>query len=276
MLFVIYDLQTWALEKKNVDLINAFAKYQRIIRSFPPHGCSIAGCERGESQQPLQDTEGRRETCESLTGNVAEPAAVDGGDVRDTEVHWPSVWLLVGDALFAILFQASFWICIATTLSNRYYYGSLAPVVWASYAALGLLLVSILHAVAWWKEFMARMRLKWREEERKRVQTRGGHPTRMSTEDANALTGEANDVLDNWKTFLFRKQQNSARPREQEVDIEAAAGCATTNEELLINATPEGSSQGSNLDYGVLGASVQSLGGEPDIVVKSSKGKRVV
>ena len=269
-LFVIYDLITWAVEKKKVALLNAYAKYQRIIGNLPPPGCSIAGCERGESQQPFRDVEGVCERCDSLAGNA------EGDTEGDREVHWPRILLIVADGIFAILFQFLFWVCIVSAANSGWRYGPQGRLIVQSYAALGSFVMSVLHVVAFWKELIAKLHARWREEERRRVRTHTDTPVDIPIQDVDTTNRKSGATANKWRMFRFDKQQRSSKPKQQDVDVEAVAGCGTNEEELLINPTPEESVQGSSQDYGVIDANIQSPESEPEAWVKKSKGKRVV
>ena len=269
-LFVIYDLITWAVEKKKAVLLNAYAKYQRIIGNLPPPGRSSTGCERGEGQQPFQDVEDVCERCESLTGNA------EGDTEEDREVHWPRMLLLVVDGILAILFQFVFWVSIVSIASVGWRYGPYGQLIVVSYAALGNFVMSLLHVVAFWKELIAKLHARWREEERKRARTHTDTPADIPGQGVDTRNRKGGATANKWRMFRFDKRQRSSKAKEQDVDVEAGAGCGTNEEELLINPTPEESIQGSSHDYGVIDANILPAESEPEAWVKKTKGKRVV
>jgi len=74
---------------------------------------------------------------------------------------WPRLQLIIFDAIFAVMLFMTFWaVFITIASSSTYWYGN-GPVILQAYAVLAVLIASLLHAVSWWKELMARQRSKW-------------------------------------------------------------------------------------------------------------------
>lgn len=273
-LYIIYDLLTWAVEKRKTILTNAHRQYQRIIRRLPPSNCGPFGCPRCSrgDHQPLPTEHADTDPASPVLDRGAPPHHTaareddDDDDDGDVEPRWPRLILLIADAIFAVVFQGLFWCCLIFVLNQNYYYyyGNSGVLVWQSYASLVDLVMSLLHAVAWWKELMARKKEEWRKDERQeRAAGRRGGP---DGEDGAVRGGER------WRGLCFGAKGRD-KGREGEVDVAAAAGSASSEEEVLIAPTPD---DASDKGYGTLDASVQSLSGEPDVVVKKGKGKRVV
>ncbi|KAF2169965.1 hypothetical protein M409DRAFT_19580 [Zasmidium cellare ATCC 36951] len=76
----------------------------------------------------------------------------------DHDPQWPKIIFMVGDVILAVVLQFAFWTAIATLENRGPYYGSTTC---PAYAALTPLICSILHAVSFWKELMARCEKKW-------------------------------------------------------------------------------------------------------------------
>ncbi|ORY01055.1 hypothetical protein BCR34DRAFT_101316 [Clohesyomyces aquaticus] len=218
---------------------------------------------------------------------------------------WPSKRLLIGDALLAIALQWLFWIAFITIASGyRSSYGN-ERVVAQAYANLANLALSVMHAVAFWKELMARKKEQWRQE----VNVEGipcgdcGGVVRMVGERDGELDVEAEApirtpllsrlgggkiTLPKWargpKAARYTDiDEDDDRDVENEAGMESAERDLREDERLLD--TPDESTSGtaigaggpSSLGYGTMGQSVDSVSSVSETVVKKvDKGKKRV
>jgi hypothetical protein len=227
LVYVIYDLITWAHEK--------------------------AGLAPYNQQSTSQDD----------NNEPSEPS----------EPKWPRKFLLVMDALLAFILQCIFWFAVAI-IGGGYSYGAHDEILLQAYAALPAFFGSILHAVAFWKEFMAKKKAEWLRKLPPSQCARCGfiHVNPSPHEDTSYPGTQAatNETLPRWA------QEFNSRSRGRRNDLETGlAGSFDGSEENLL-ITPETSDESTIKGYGTLSESVPSLIGEREEVIKKKKHKRVI
>lgn len=233
--FIWYDLMTWAVEKAKLISTNG-----RCPNESCPH------------QRHVNPTD-------------------DGGN---KDPKWPRKFLLVMDAILAIVLQFGFWIGMGT-LTDRYYYRPVEPVIFSAYALLPALISSILHAKAFWKELMARKEEEWCQNRPSKPCAACGYipPTEVSPESRHTTSPHdgGEDALPRWAQAFNKK----SRGRQNDIETGLGGSSIDSEEGVLIAPTPERSDDNTLKGYGTLSQSVQSLNADAEKIVKK-KSKRVV
>ncbi|KAF2195151.1 hypothetical protein K469DRAFT_698714 [Zopfia rhizophila CBS 207.26] len=215
----------------------------------------------------------------------------------DDGPQWPAKRLVVFDIIFAIAFQWLFWGEWTVIMSHSSYYYRAGMEAIQSYANLANFVASVLHAVAFWKELMARKRKQWRRDLEVTCEN-CGHvnetvegPSASTATSIPAPAGAIAGPSGQTKTSIFGKfgsgkvalpiwahGQNVGKYTDEERDVENDAGEGVNEEPLLVtpdeSTTEVGGPSGSQV-YGTLDQSVQSVDSVPETVVKKKgKGKK--
>ena len=203
------------------------------------------------------------------------PSMRDDDEDGPDEPIWPRLYVIILDAIYALVYQWIFWsLVMAIEFSYRYSYES--PVL-KSYAALSSFVVSILHGKAFLEERKARCK-------RNLVKELEQKPCRQCGQ-ANPVSFQKKEDEDGASRFGFQKEEfgipgwekafNERRDRAfrcQRDDLEAGrSNDEDETESLVIAPTPE-----SSKGYGTLSQSVHSLSGDGEEVIKKKGLKRVI
>lgn len=208
--------------------------------------------------------------------------------------EWPSKRLVITDLVLAILLQWLFWVAFFAIVSGYHRYYRSGSETIEAYANLANFAASIEHAIAFWKELLARKRAAWQRDAEARPCEGCGHVNHAATEASQSAAatapahgevglagpsflghfGKGNITLPKWA-----RGPNAGPYKDEERDIENEAAEATADEPLLVTpdeSTAEaGGPSGSSQGYGTLDQSVESVGSVPETVVrKKDKGKK--
>jgi len=217
---------------------------------------------------------------------------------------WPHLHFVVFDAIFAVMLFMTFWAVLITVANfSSYWYGN-RPVILQAYAVLAVLITSLLHAVSWWKELMARQRSKWimqLHEAGLKCGTCGMivdlsliHEAASSAPDEHASDSRPRDAdagsrphADNLPRWLRPRCSTHSTVRhggrnlvDRDVDIEAIAessggmtSCAS-EEDLFITADTTGQTGYGAVEKDGVGPHVRNMSEEVERVArKKGKGK---
>jgi hypothetical protein len=197
-------------------------------------------------------------------------------EVNEPSEHsWPRPLLLVADALLALVLQWIFWYAVVVISNGSSDHYNNGPELLQAYACLPAFFASILHAVAFWKELMARKKAEWLRELPPKPCTQCGF---VSINDAPqehvhdaASQEQTRDTLPRWAQAFNNKSRNS------QSDVEnGLAGSSDGGEQNLL-ITPSISDECTIKGYGTLSQSVQSLNGEcEEVIKKKKKNKRII
>ncbi|KAJ4303631.1 hypothetical protein N0V90_002532 [Kalmusia sp. IMI 367209] len=200
------------------------------------------------------------------------------------EPAWPSMDFVKMDLVFALVLQYTFWVGFADIASSR---GDTLE----AYAILAIVFASVLHAIAFWKELMARKKAAWQRELDLKPCENCGHvtvPTHIERSTVDISNNEESGP--SRPSFLpdFGKRKIvlpkwAQRPKagqysdENDKDVNTENVGENTSEPLLV--TPEESTTDaggpSSKGYGTMAQSVESLSSIPETVVrKKDKGKK--
>lgn len=248
--YCLYDLITWSLSSSSI-------------------------------QTPLSASNTRQS--QTLPRPTQSPRS--GEQCRDTK-QWPRLALLIWDAVFALLFQWTFWLDLAATGSGYSYY-SPVPVIFQAWGALAVFVCSVLHAIAFWKELMARQKQRWEkrrvgapcqrcgfvngeevEDGGERDEAGGGEAVGGSESPAavvDALNRSIKDRLPRWMKGA------NVKPGGGEADVEAGEGTGESEEDLLI--TPQETGESAQKSYGGLENEGEASLPAPEECVVKKKGK---
>ncbi|KAF1979699.1 hypothetical protein BU23DRAFT_594887 [Bimuria novae-zelandiae CBS 107.79] len=200
---------------------------------------------------------------------------------------WPAKALLVWDIILAVLFQWIFWgalFAIAGAIGSGYDRSETLE----AYANLTNLFASILHAIAFWKELLARKHTQWQRDLNRPPCENCGHQTEPLVHHApiDEEAGPSHQpILSNFgrvrNMMLPKWAQTSKDDQDKDVDqqeIDNGAVGDSVAEPLL--ATPEESTAdaggpSSSKEYGTMAQSVESVDSVPETIVKKKdKGKK--
>ncbi|KAF2739582.1 hypothetical protein EJ04DRAFT_335520 [Polyplosphaeria fusca] len=222
--------------------------------------------------------------------SVLAPSQVQLND--GDKYKWPSKRLLVIDIVLAVLLQWLFWAALVTiTSSYNNRYGSETI---QSYGNLANLVASILHAIAFWKELIARKQEGWLRRLSLSLAARPcdecGHVNTITEEDLDNTVKrhgkQTNARVDpSLSKTILAKWARSLDAQKLADDVERSLANATravseaeddANEAatpLLVTPEESGTEVGeSSKGYGTLSESVSSV---PETVVrKKDKGKK--
>jgi hypothetical protein len=229
------------------------------------------------------------------------------------DIKWPSKRLITTDIILAIIFQWLFWLLffyIIASYHHRYY--SNGAEMFEAYGNLPNLVASLLHAVAAWKEIMARKKQGWRREYERDVGGRvcgncggvesegervgregdGDAPINFMDEpEGAAFSGDRHDssgagdeagpsILKRFGKGKVVLPRWARGPEAGERDVEHKA--ADTGDDVIapLLVTPDDSSStevAGPSGYGTLSQSVESLNRAAETMVKKKdKGKKRV
>ena len=219
--------------------------------------------------------------------------AVPAPPREDQGQTWPSYRLLVIDFLLALSFTWLFFAVFGAIMNGRssYYYGRGAETIEA-YANLANLVAGILHAVAFWKELIARKQNAWRAEvdlEARICTNCAGACEDVGRGEDARLEGGAEGVRESGParpSFLARLGKGRAvlpgwaQGGQERGEGEARGSVAGVSVQEPLLDTPDESHVGG-LDfqgYGTLEQSVESVASAPSapetVVKKVEKGKK--
>lgn len=217
----------------------------------------------------------------SVLPQTAPHATSEGPD-------WPSKRLVITDFILAIIFQwlswAEFFGIVSYSYYNRYNTGL---ETWEAYANLVNFVVSILHAIAFWKELIARKKIAWQKDLDVTPCENCGHSQSSTNPTPPQATGgvpEPSQCCEHAKSVADAQSQRSriTIPKwvkdgsvvfnSDERDVEVGP---SVQQPLLV--TPEESLTEVGTGYGTLAQSVDSITSIPETVVKKKdKGKKRV
>lgn len=206
--------------------------------------------------------------------------------------EWPSKRILVIDILLAIALQWFFWCSFFAIISSwdPYRYRRSGSETLEAYANLANFVASIEHAIAFWKELLARKKSAWKRDIEARPCPNCGHVDHAATSnctehsppppDAESFEssllgkfGKGKITLPKWASgpdaIRYKKRSDP--------DLENDGADATAHDPLLV--TPDGSTTEiggpSGSGYGTLDESVESIPSVPETIVKKKdKGKK--
>lgn len=217
----------------------------------------------------------------------------------DPKPDWPSKRLVVTDLILAIIFQILFWIeFFAIIFMGHSYYYQGGPETWEAYANLANFVASILHAIAFWKELMARKHSSWQRRLEAHPCDNCGHVNLAPHEPYTAPSATRDTVGPNEgepgpsclsnlggigknKIILpkWARGPNAVQYANDEERTIGVDGVDRRDDEPLL-VTPDestvevGGPSGSGQGYGTLDQSVERI---PETVVKKKeKGKKRV
>lgn len=246
-LFILYDLISWAIEKVRLDVQNG--TFGCIQHEPIPQSCNIPAADRQT-----------------------------GDDEHPKEPVWPRKRLLAGDVFFAICFLFPAAALFADAVTRPGYYYNSAESVFKGYIALCLFILSILHAVAWWKELMAlkKGRLLRSLLVKPRHCQHCGHSDTGSSPSGGLFGSRApvaEPKLSKTSYPIPGQAHLSTNSRDIGLGCDLEAGEGVSEASLLVTTPDEGPSGTTVRGYGSMGNSVQDLNSEvEELIVK--KGKR--
>ncbi|KAF2269115.1 hypothetical protein CC78DRAFT_564868 [Lojkania enalia] len=247
LVLVLYDIFTWAINK-------GLALVIRTSLSLPPTPPHTNMNINRTSLPPL-----------AATSQLGYP--------KDNGYKWPSTKLVVLDFILAVFLQWLFWAEFAYLPFSGYYSESK---ILGAYADLANLVVSVLHAVVWWKEVMARKKQAWRKE----VEVGEGTPCERcgyicegmeqdGEEDKSSGGHEGASVLESLTKGKVILPKWARDPDVRDMESETGKGNV---ESLLVTPEESCTEIGGPSGYGTLEKSVCSV---PETVVKKKeKGKK--
>ncbi|KAF2866428.1 hypothetical protein BDV95DRAFT_584701, partial [Massariosphaeria phaeospora] len=209
---------------------------------------------------------------------------------RQESEEWPSRRLLIIDLVLAIVFQWLFWIGFFAIISSFHYnyYNKNGVETFEAYANLVNFIVSIEHAVAFYKELMARKKTEWKADLERQPCANCGHTEEQpAVEDGQRLPSDsASNRGTSDMGHLHGGKDKTTMPKWSK-DTSKGTNAARKaplvpheNEPLLD--TPDGSTtetSGPSGTYGTLTMedSVASVGSVLETIVKKKeKGKKRV
>lgn len=218
------------------------------------------------------------------SGPIASPPRpLDSSD----QPSWPSRRLILTDLVLAILFLWLFWGAFFEIARSCYScYGRSETL--EAYANLANLALCMEHAVAFWKEMLARKKAAWRRDLEARPCQNCGHVDQVAERDAVGPLPDAEpEVVEagpskpslferfgGGKVALPRWATGMGAGKGGVGDGEADDGA---QEPLLVTPDESSTEVPTESQYGALEQSVQSVGSVPETVVKKKdKGKKRV
>ncbi|KAF2650992.1 hypothetical protein K491DRAFT_720259 [Lophiostoma macrostomum CBS 122681] len=284
-LVVLHDLITYAIAKVS----NSAA---RQTQSAQPSG---------SNSQPVAPTAGRdhasaQASSTPVPSHGSRPAGPSSTSNED--VDWPSKRLIIADLVLAIVFQWLFWALFFYILNAYHRYFTNGAEMFEAYANLSNIVAGLLHAVAAWKEIMARKKQNWRREYERDMTSRtcGNYGVSVGDLDADVdardepeapdlLGDEQETTAEAGPSFLERFGKGKvvlprcARgPDYVDGDIEKQAADAKDDAIAPLLVTPDDSSStevAGPSGYGTLSQSVESLNRAAETMVKKKdKGKK--
>ena len=121
----------------------------------------LVGIERRYNTNPPPNREDAVFGPEALQENLSVADQTHSDSAEPLEITWPKRDSTIIDCLFAMVFLFLSIAAFGCVTSNYYFSPSLA---FLSYSSLTTIVLAILHARAFWKQFMARKKAKWERE----------------------------------------------------------------------------------------------------------------
>jgi hypothetical protein len=213
----------------------------------------------------------------------------------DRTSQWPSKRLVIIDLIFALVFQFLFWTTfgiIVGSYRRSYYTGGRET--FEAYANLANLVASILYAIAFWKELMARKQQAWRNDVEAEPCAACGHTNKIhdaehvqcttsnvAREAAGDLPKPSNLPRSSKITLPEWARSPHAKRYSDNDQVDAPHSTAEEANEQSLLVTPDESTtevagpSNSNHGYGTLAQSVESISSVPETIVKKKdKGKK--
>ncbi|KAK4504186.1 hypothetical protein PRZ48_005102 [Zasmidium cellare] len=171
---------------------------------------------------------------------------------------WPRVIFMIGDVILAVVLHFSFWTAIASLEYRGPYYSSTTG---PAYAALAPLICSVLHALSFWKELMARCEKKWLLRLSLEPCPRCGYHEHADTE-----AGQTPERSQPPNTFTYAGPSASYQP--------PTAHTPTSSDSMMEEGLLIGPELGKN--YGAVEVTEPTVCEPTEVVVGKGKKKRVV
>lgn len=210
--------------------------------------------------------------------SAEQPLRITLPSPQDTNEDWPSKRLVITDFILAVVLQLLFWATLGAIIGGYHYVYRHELEVLEAYGDLASLATSILHAVAFWKELMARKHASWRRSLESEPCVRCGHVNVPELVDNRGPAQSFFRLFNGGKVALPRwaRGPNARAYKEDEERNVENQGRAENVEEPLL-ATPDESTTelggpSAPGGYGTLDQSVESI--PETIVKKKDKGKK--